>query len=167
MDKLRKIGVWAWEIKERVVLAVMVLLLGIRVYSLVNADDSFDSVKLQNPRAPVVNDSPPPPIPETPLPEPVIRLVRRSPIVYEPPSSRPGQQSSENSEDDKVRVLRIIEATGGVYRAQITTGGAAKTMVEGQSFESYQLQSIDPETGCCIIYSENSNSEIERCVDLN
>lgn len=168
MDKLRKVGIWLWDVKERVVLALMVILLGYRVYTLVNAEEDLKKLSLKPPGNPVVNVDPPPRVPDQPSPEPVIRLVRRSPFAYVSPSSRASRtESSGDNKDDDVRVLRIVEVTGGVYRAQITTGGAAKTIAEGGSFESYQLKSIDPDTGCCIIYSENSNSEIERCIEEN
>ena len=168
MEKLRKIGLWAWNAKERVVLTLMVLLLGFRVYSLVNAQaDDSGELNLSDPRAPMLSDADPPRPPEPPSPEPVIRLVRRSPFAYVPPQSRVNTTTTENDKDAEVKVLRVREVTGGQWSAQITAGGAPKMIMEGASFESYVLLSIDPDTGCCIIYSENSNSEFERCIEEN
>ena len=36
MDKLRKIGDWAWDNKERLVLAILVVFLGYRIYAVLN-----------------------------------------------------------------------------------------------------------------------------------
>ena len=167
MDKLRKIGIGVWEAKERVVLALMVLLLGLRVYMLVNAEASEDAVSYRDPGSPqgiIADDAPP--RPKDPLQaEPVNQLLRRAPFDYVQPSSRANAATAEDDRDSDVRVIRIVDVGNDRYRATITTGGKKTTVAEGDKFESYQLISIDPDTECCIIYSENSNSEIERCVE--
>lgn len=167
MNKLRKIGVWCWNVKERCVLLLMVLILALRVYVLVNAEDETEAKTYSIPASPsgVDTNSPPPP-PPLEIPEPITRLSSRSPFLYVPPAGGGNQGiSAEERQDAKVRVLRIAPGSGGSYVAQITTGGARKFVQEGGSFESYQLISIDPDTECCIIYSENSNKQIERCVE--
>lgn len=168
MDKLRKITSWCWQTKERIVLAVMVILLGYRVYSLVYTGENDDPEFMPiSPGAQYQGETiiPPP----TPLPydmDPVTRLIRNPLFNYTPPRGGKSSGDSGAGEEGEIRVLRIVPY-GDHYRAQITTGAARKLFSEGEKFESYQLMSIDADTECCEIYSESLSKLIEVCVEQN
>ena len=49
MEQLRKIGVWCWDSKERVVLTFMVLILGFRDYYLVGDPPEEDEITARDP----------------------------------------------------------------------------------------------------------------------
>lgn len=167
MEKLRKVGIWCWNAKERIILTLMVLLLGFRVYYLVSnsaADDLTTTLRNPGP-VPAIEPNRPPAIPPLASPMPVTPLTRNPIFVYTRPSTRGGSSNnSTTNEDSKVQVLRIFPDENGKHKAQISTGSSRKIIPEGDSFESYTLMKIDPDTECCEIYSESSNQTFEVCI---
>lgn len=167
MDNLRKFGIVCWDSKERLVLAIVVLVLCFRVSLLINPSRTVDVVKYVSPRqgGEIELDEPPrQPLPPDPLP---VTPMLRSPIFdYQRPSARnTGTDSNLSEEDDKVKLLRFMGDGRGGYKAHISTGGARKLLAEGDAFESYTVTNIDYDTKCVTIYSEKSNKQFELCLD--
>ena len=171
MNKIRKILRWVWLSKERMVLAVMVCFLCYRVYRVVNpVPDEVSDGLYPPPGSTVPNDvetpGTPPPVPPLPLIDPLIEreLVRRDPFVWVSPGER-GSSVGGDDIDISLKVLRIQEPSPGRFRAQIQTASTKKWFSEGDPFETYVLESIDPDAGCCVIYAESLEKRIERCIE--
>jgi hypothetical protein len=159
MDKLRKAWQWVWRNKERMVLAVLLIILAYQVYQVAkNPDELFDT-------------TPPPPVasaeeevPEPPRP-PVMSppgdysaLYVRNPFwVYS--NLGESQDSQQASRDLGIALLNIQKSPGGGNSALIRTLGT-KWYKEGEKFESYQLRRIDPEKREAVVYSEKLGKEI-------
>ncbi|MFP6580939.1 MAG: hypothetical protein VCD00_00115 [Candidatus Hydrogenedentota bacterium] len=167
MNKIRKIAGWCWETKERIVLAVMVILLGYRVYSLVYTPENNDPNRMPiKPGDQYQGDVLTPPLIPPPYDmDPVTRLIRNPPFNYTTPRGGTDTRGPGAEDAGEIRVLRIVEGADGRYKARITTGASKKLILEGEKFESYQLMTIDPDTGCCEIYSEILSKLIEVCIE--
>lgn len=170
MDKIRKGAAWCWETKERLVVAIMVILLGYRVYSLVYTNEAEEDIAKVRPPKTVYSKEidGPPPIPPPFEIDPVTRLERKRLFQYVTPRGGSTRNQSDGGlEEGEIRVLRIVSDGSGGYKAQITTGASRKLIPEGEKFESYQLMTIDADTGCCEIYSESLGRLIEVCAEEN
>ncbi len=168
MEKLRKFGIWCWDSKEKVVLTLMVLLLGFRVYYLVMNNPEIEgkvAAKPPNPNVEVPVQLPPR-IPPTLVPPPLTLLLRNPPFIWKRVSGSTTDPNGPNSADkNKLRLLRIIPDGSGGYKAQISTGASKKLFAEDEPFESYTLMNIDKDNGCVEIYSENTASTFELCIE--
>ncbi len=51
----------------------------------------------------------------------------------------------------------------GTWRVRIRSASRRGWYSEGDAFESYQLLSIDPETGCIVVFSEKIGRREEIC----
>ena len=101
----------------------------------------------------------PPPIPnDKPVP-PVATLARNNPFVYVPG----GGSRTQNVQETGLTLLRIQDTSAGL-RAQIQSKTARKWYSEGESFETFELLSIDPEEGCCWVFAENLNTREKICI---
>ena len=173
MEKVRKYIAWMWTTKERLVLAVVVCILSYRVFIMFNPRENMDETKAI-PRPPQrtideseIDDIPgnPPQPPKDELPENWNNLPRREPFVFVLPTGSGGQDES-NDQTDELKLLDIQDLGNNRYRARIQTGsGRARYYPEGQKFQSYELISIDPDTGCCVVFSESASREIEICLE--
>ncbi|PCJ65158.1 MAG: hypothetical protein COA73_02890 [Candidatus Hydrogenedentota bacterium] len=171
MDKVRKFFFLVWNTKERIVLAVVVCVLSYRVYSMLNPPDEMgkNTSIPQSPQRTVDEadiDIPgnPPPAPKDELPENWNNLHRRPGFVFILPSGN-SDDTSGNSQTDEIKLLDIQDLGQNRYRARIQTGsGRPRYYPEGEKFQSYELISIDPDTGCCIVFSESVSKEIEICI---
>lgn len=160
MNLLRKIGKWCWDKKERMVLVAMLLFLGFRIYTVVRVPDAAEQVAVVPPKKtpPEAGGLPPKAskvVEEVDLPS----LIRRPIGIWESPG-RSNSDNASNAEDEKLELLLIIEKDDGNHLARFTTGGKKTLVAENESFESYTLLSIDVEGETCLVYSENSNSNI-------
>ena len=139
----------------------MMLFLGYRIYTVTNATDEVEG-QIVEPPSGIYNKEPEkPPLPTIKIENVDLGLIIRRPIfLWEAPGRRGGSDESGNVEDQKLELIRIIEKASGKHLAQLTTGGKKTLVKENDSFESYTLLSIDIEEQTCLIYSENSNSNI-------
>lgn len=164
MAFLRKIGERLWNIKERLVLAAMVIILCYRVYIVANPQpfDSANIPRQPNKTADGVGPEPPPPPPDALIVQDWRPLWRNSLMKWDTRGGGPGDSEDEASAN--LSLERIMILPNGRKRAQIRSrGGSARWYDEGDSFESFRLQSIDADTECCVLFSEADNRPIEIC----
>ncbi len=166
MNRLRKIGLWIWLNKERMVLAVMVGFLIFRVYQVVYppSDGPTDDV-IPPPGRTIPNDVPtpglPPPVPPPQRTDDWSRLWRFNPLNYRQPRSRGGQSSDPSAADIDLQLKRITPSGAGKFRAQITSPSRTGWYEEGQAFESYELLAIDADAGTVTVFSERLQRSVE------
>jgi hypothetical protein len=166
MERLRKIGLWFWEYKERFVLAIMVLILGYRVYFLVYAPEIPAGSRFQHPSTASANPLPlPPRIPDNQQLIPLTPMIRDPLFLYRRPGRRGPSGGSGDPGQDKFELVRILDDGTGKLKAQIFTGASRKIFAEGESFESYTVMGIDADTECVELYSESTASNFELCID--
>lgn len=151
MDKLQKFFKGIWRYKERIVLAILVCVLAYRVYELFGPGEQPEQVQ-----AVTIPPEPPEIAPNAPAPDPPGQygtLVRRSPFSYY--SDAKVDTSGPSAEELGLKLLRVKEV-GGKWRAQVTTPAITrgKWYDEGESFEEFVLESIDPEAGTADVYVE-------------
>lgn len=169
MNAIRKIGAWLWNSKERMVLAVMVVVLCYRVYQVVNPplDDENQPVFTPPSNDPkgIVPPPPPPPVPFAPPTENWSLIWRRSSWQWQPRTDR-RDQNAEAELSINLELLDIMELPNGRVRAQIkSVAGSGKWYDEGDPFESYTLISIDPDTNSCVIFAEVISRNIELFIE--
>ena len=162
MTKLRKILRWVWLNKERMVLIVVVLYLGHRVYIVAFPPEL---VLPPVPRPPgqelPVAEGPG----EAPLPPPPRISVDRTPLigrnmfVY-----RPGTELEVDRPVDQLKLIRLIESAPGVFRAQIKTPATTRWYSVGDDFEDYELLDINGETQCVEIWSTETSEALTICI---
>jgi len=148
MDKIQKFFKGIWRYKERIVLVVLLCVLAFRVYEL------FVPKELEA-SAPV--PAGPPPVPEiapgTPLTDAPgqYSLLRRSPFsIYSDAKVDAGTMTPE----ELGLYLLDIKEVAGKWRARIRTNSARKWYDEGENFEEFVLESIDPKAGTAVVYVE-------------
>ena len=170
MDKLRKIGSWFWYNKERMVLAVMVIVLAYRVYGIVYPPESEVW-----PRIPVPQTDLPqtdeekqalglpssPPIPPTDgLPGTYTSLYEKNPFWYHASQAQTKDKEGVNAEDLNIELLDIQDVSGKP-RARLRTIRTTKWYSEGEQFEEFELVQINVETQTVVIYSERYSQRFE------
>ena len=158
MDKFLKIGKWLWRMKERFLLVIMVFFLILRVYRIIYPPPGPDVFDEEPPRStiPEEYDGSPPKSPgpfDYPSSANYEELITKNPFwVYS--SAAVSEFSDEvTPEDLNITLLRIQRRSDGTYNAQLRTK-ARRWYREGEHFESYIVESIDPEAGTCDVYSE-------------
>lgn len=149
MDKIRKLVDTLWYNKERMVFGVMVCILLWHVYGIFNPPpDENKPLVLQEPNK-----------------ENIPKVIENIAAMPDPPDLRPlvpwegiytpnpfwalsGQSSilSRNQKNEAdISLIQIQQGIGGRWRAQLKTN-VTDWYDEGESFESYQLLKIYPET---------------------
>jgi len=160
VEKLKNIGVVLWANKERMVLAVMVLVFGWRVYVVLTPEQSLPSTNYRLPKAddgeiPKAAVPPPPPLRQS-----VPLEASYTPNPFWALSSQQEIREREGAADADIALLRIQKGRGGRVRAQIRTAGSTQWFDEGASFESFQLLQINAEEGTCLVRSERLGRNI-------
>lgn len=178
-SKIRKVGLWAWNQKEKMFLAALLIVLCFRVYMLlanppgVTAEQTPPKAPLHSTKTPgttegsmmvSANDVPePPPRPVLERPDDFRPLVRQNPFtIY---GAATGGKSSSDAEGDTIDVTlnNIVKWNDGTYRAELTTKvtGKPKRYKAGEEFENYKLMSIDPQNKTVTIYSTALGKTVE------
>ena len=169
MEKLRKIFVWIWKAKERLLLVVMVCFLCYRVYTVINPVPDDSTILPRYPSDSVSEDEidiplTPPRPPKDEQAESWRSLMHRNMFVFSLITSN--STSADLGDDYDIKLLSIQDQGNGKYRARIKEGNdRARSYGEGAKFSTYELIEIDPDTDCCNLYSEDINAEIEICVE--
>lgn len=147
MDKLQKFVKGLWRFKERIVLVVMLGFLGFRLWELVNPQEAQSVTSAAAGKAAQLDYPPNAPAPDAP--GQYYNLLHRSPFsVY---SDAPVDTKDSLPPDIKLE-LTAIRQVSGKWRAQIKTETAKKWYDEGEPFEEFVLESINPEENSAVLY---------------
>lgn len=171
MNRLRKIASWLWLNKERMVLAVMVIILMFRVRAVVQPEIGVEKTPPALARRQLPEGVRPP---APPGPAPTVRdlpdyggLSKRNMFVWVKPGDRgPGDGPEGPQPPRDLKVLSINPGRNETYRAWIQTASSKKWIAEGKSFEKYVLLSIDPDEGCCEILATDTQQKFRICVGV-
>lgn len=149
MDKLQKIFKGLWRYKERIVLVALLGFLGYRVYELFVP-------KVLEAAAPDQRGKPEPPAPppnKPPLDAPgqYAGLYRSNAFSYY--SDTPTDGTSLTGKEAGIELLKLQEMPDGRWRAQLKTS-AKKWYYEGDPFEEFKLEKINPEEKTVVVYAE-------------
>ncbi len=157
LDKIQKIGMWFWWNKERFVLLILVGILGYRVYVIIYPPPP-PAEKTYSPPKKEVPDELKPPMP--PLPPPLsipgsyASLWRENPFWYFAGETAKRQGSQEITPQELGITLLNIRQVGDRLRAQLRTRSTTKWYDEGEEFEQFVLEQVNPEDNTVVIYSE-------------
>lgn len=164
-EKLQKAGVWLWHSKERMVLIIMVLVFGYRVYMVFSPPPAPDWPPV---RMPMMD------LPEDPEEQQLIGLPGNPPV--RPPMDVPGtyaalytsnpfwyysgQQQSAQPQGAAATIdvqLVDIQSTGGRSRARLRSGTRTEWVWENARFgDDYELRRVNVEDQTVEIYSERN-----------
>ncbi len=157
-DKIRKIGKWFWLNKERMVLICMVAFLCYQVYQVVYPPPREESVSHPRPDKEIPKDARPPEPSRRPpidLPGSYASLSNQNPFWWYSGSSSASKDDGEITAEDLGLELLAIREVGDSWRAQLNTRTVRRRWYnEGEQFEEYILEEINPEEGTAVVYSE-------------
>jgi hypothetical protein len=166
-DKLRKIADRLWYNKERIVLAIMLLVFAWNMYRVLYPPPAKPLAKEH--KLPKVTDDGT--LPSQPVPRgPDVRAMTSWKTVYTPSpfwyyAVQSGKSGDEGKDKDAgIHLRQIKEMGGGVFRAQLETT-ARKWYSEGDKFEQFELQKIDPDAQTVRVYSERLGQVITLSVE--
>lgn len=158
VDKLRKVLGWIWHNKERMVLVVMVVILCYRVYEVMNPPPEEGPANYPSPitdRARIPPEAQPPVPPETvsiDVPGNYSNLYRQNPFWYHSGERTGAGEQAVTPEDLDIELLAIREVNGR-WRAQLRTQTTRDWYDEGEEFEEFVLEQINPEENSVVIYA--------------
>ncbi|HOZ47587.1 MAG TPA: hypothetical protein PLO37_17740 [Candidatus Hydrogenedentes bacterium] len=160
--KLRKLVEWLWRNKERMILAIVVVVLILRVWEVLNPAavplaPTYAFPRTQWPEDPVEVahigfPGPPPLSPPPPMPENWKPLWQRNPFWYNAESGGAGGEDDAIARDPGIYLTRIAKRPDGKLRARLRTPSSQKWYDEGEQFEKYELVSIDEEKRECVVF---------------
>ncbi len=163
MDKIQKIGTWIWDNKERMVLVVMVLVLGYRVYEILSPPPPPDWPRLQPPRRQLPEEpeyreelglpSEPPARPPMDVPGTYATFHSRNPFWYHSRDARPESGEQVRAEDLNIQLLDIQDV-GGNPRARLRSARTTAWYSTGEQFEEFEVLEINVDTDTVVVYSE-------------
>lgn len=173
---LRKIAAWLWATKERIVLAVVVIVACVRVYPLLPLPDVYpfqkpsptDEKNFRPPgdQLPADVETPgvPPRMPAPPDFENWTNLWRTNPFTYVSPGA--GRRVVVEGREIDLELLNIQKHPDGSYRVQIRSANRKKGWYkEGDPFESYELLTIEADTECIWVFAEEIGRRVQICKD--
>ncbi len=163
MDILQKIGVWFWNNKERMVLVVMVLVLGYRVYQILNPPPPPEWPRLQPPRQELPDEpseredlglpGPPPPRPPMDVPGTYVTFYERNPFWYHAGEGRAAATQEVRAEDLNIQVLSIQDV-GDNPRARLRSAAGTSWYTAGDPLGEFEVLEVDPAMNTVVVYSQ-------------
>ncbi len=157
IDKVKKIVIWFWLNIEKFVLVVMLGILGYRVYVIAFPPPPPVEEIYSPPRKDVpaeLKPPVPPPLPPGSVPGTYVSLWKENPFWYYAGEPTTGRREQTVSERDLGITLLNIRQVGDKWRAQLRTRSTTKWYDEGEEFEQFILEQINPEENTVVIYSE-------------
>ncbi|MBW7864997.1 MAG: hypothetical protein GX580_16385 [Candidatus Hydrogenedens sp.] len=163
-DKLQKAGAWLWHNKERMVLIIMVVVFGYRVYMVFTPPPTPDWPPVRMPIADLPEDpeeqktiglpGDPPVRPPMDVPGAYAALYTSNPFWY-----YSGQQQAQQPQAAATIDVQLldIQSAGGRTRARLRVGTRTEWVWENARFgEDYELRSVNAEEQTVEIYSERN-----------
>lgn len=150
MDKLQKIFKGIWRFKERIVLIALLGVLGFKVYELFVPKELDAAVTdlAGKPDPP----SPPPNRPPLDAPGQYAGLYRSNAFTYF--SDAPTEGGTGLTGREAGIELLDMKQVQGKWRVQLKTGAAKKWYDEGEEFEEFKVESINPDEKSVVVYAE-------------
>lgn len=150
MDKLQKFMKSVWRFKERFVLLVLLGFLAFRVYELFVPK----ALEAAPPDATGKRDAPKPPPNNPPVDGPgqYASLYRSNAFTYF--SDAPSDGEGLTAKEAGIELLKLQEMPDGRWRAQLKTTVTKKWYYEGEPFEEFKLESINPDDQTAVVYAE-------------
>lgn len=150
MDKLQKFFKGFWRYKERLVLVVLLGFLAFRIYELfvpkeLEAAQTSTSGTREAPQ-------PPPNNPPLDAPGQFAGLYRSNAFTYF--SDAPSDGEGPTAREAGIELVKLQEMPDGRWRAQLKTTVTRKWYYEGDPFEEFKLESINPEDQTVVVYAE-------------
>ncbi len=150
MDKLQKIFKGLWRFKERIVLVALLGVLCFKVYELfVPKELEAAAVDLSGKPDP---PAPPPNRPPLDAPGQYAGLYRSNAFTYFSDAPTEGGTGLTGREAG-IEMLDMKEVQGK-WRVQLKTGAAKKWYDEGEEFEEFKVESINPDEKSVVVYAE-------------
>lgn len=151
MDKLQKFFKGLWRFKERIVLVVLIGFLGYRVYELFNPKPLEPPPQTMIGEADLPEQAPNPPPPDAP--GSYYNLIHRSPFSYFSDAIVDGKVGE--SPEELGLALLDLKQVSGKWRVRLKTPAVkGKWYDEGEKFEEFILEKIDPDDKSVEIYVE-------------
>lgn len=149
MDKLQKIFKGIWRFKERIVLVALLAYFGFRVYELFVPKELEAAVTDQSgkPEPP----APPPNRPPLDAPGQYAGLYRSNAFTYF--SDAPTEGGTGLTAKEAGIELVDLKEVRGKWRARLKTV-TTKWYDEGEEFEEFKIESINPEEKTVVVYAE-------------
>ena len=162
MDKLRKIGLWIWYNKERMVLAIMFIALCYQLYKVWNPEPP-EKTKVFVPASMETEG-------KVEIPQPPSPPRRNSPasitsLLGNPFTRMTGAARENAGGEESIKLLRIIKWSDGTLRAELQDSRERDYFKEGESFGTYEVLSINQEAGEVEVYSAESNKRLKLSVN--
>jgi hypothetical protein len=151
MDKLQKIFKGFWRYKERFVLVVLLGFLGFRVYELFVP--KVLEAAAPDERGKPAPPQPPPNNPALDAPGEYAGLYRSNAFTYFSDAPTEGGTGLTGKEAG-IELLNLKQMPDGRWRAQLKTSVTKKWYDEGEPFEEFKVESINPEEKTVVVYAE-------------
>ncbi len=159
MNRVRKIGQWLWFNKERMVLVIMVGVLCYQVWEVVSPPEGPEVPNYSPPTGGNVQTPiPPPPPAGLGVPPATAELERRNMFTWFPPQEAGGEEEQEIELNIRLVGIRPNPVGDGCI-AEIRTG-RTNYVEEGDTFEQFQVISIDCEEEIVVVFAEALGREI-------
>jgi hypothetical protein len=158
LNNLRKIGLWLWYAKEKIILGVVILALGYSIYSALNPEP-VPPVRASNPSSTLTDPPPAPPArpPRLPETDPQV-LVQNNPFTVQGGGPAVATQREQAEETGPDITLRGIRESGGREVAELATSGRRQLKAEGDTVDGYRVQRIDADDNTVTLRSEEDGS---------
>ncbi len=160
MDKILKFFKKLWLFKERIVLVMLLGFLGYNVYKIFVPNDVEPVLPTRPGEVPVAK-----------LPEPRMvdvpgsyrTLTQRNPFSYYS-DAEIDPRGGLTGEEAGIKLLDIKEGAPGKWRARLKTK-SSKWYDEGDSFEEFELQNIDPVGQTATVFAERFGKTVVLSVE--
>ena len=156
---LRKIGLWIWEKKERMVFAIMIIFLGWRVYQVVYPPPPEEIVNVATPSASGQMEVAQPPTgggvappKEVPRTGPI---TGRNPFWYYAQAS--GGEDTGEGPSVEIVLLGFQDLPNGVYARMKVGVDRARSLREGEQFQTFVLTRVAMDDGYVEVLDQSNN----------
>jgi hypothetical protein len=151
VNNLRKVGAWLWDNKERMVLAVLFVVLCYRVYWVVYPPPVESARQFPAPGTQPPEGVPQPPaIPLPPVEPATDALVERNPFSVHDGAPPAAEQEPQID----LELVRTMRTGPNSARAQLIVDRQRTWVTEGEEVGGYRVERIDPDGDEVVVRSQ-------------